>query len=94
VLGLTTVWAMVDEVTKIAAVSSPSIKAPPAPGGLQGQLSATPVAPVPLKKITGKALESTNLQKTNYTSVNTRAQIPNVTLTSEQKALTPPVVRS
>jgi hypothetical protein len=88
------VRAMVDEVTKIAAVSSPAIKAPPAPGGIKGQLNATPAAPVPLPKIVGKALESTNLQKTNYSSVQTRAQTPNVTLTSEQKALAPPVVRS
>ena len=93
-LRLATVRAMVDEVTKIAAVASPSIKAPPAPGGITGQLSATPAAPVPTNKIIGKALKSTNLQQTNYTTVNTRAQTPNVTLTSEQKALTPPAVRS
>lgn len=59
-----------------------------------GQMSSVPQAPVPTPKIIGKALDSTNLQKTNYTAVNTRVQNPNITLTSEQKALQPPVVRS
>lgn len=86
--------ALVDEMTKICAVSSPSIKAPPAPGGLQGNLSPEPATPVSVGKITGKALGGTNLMKTNYTAVNTRAQAPDIALTSEQKALTPPVVRS
>ena len=93
-LELGAIRAFVDELSKIAAVSSPSIKAPPAPGGLLGQLNATPPGPVPTSKIVGKALDSTNLQKTNYATVNTRVQNPNITLTSEQKALTPPVVRS
>lgn len=86
--------AMVDEVTKIAAISSPSIKAPPTPGGVNGNLQDEPQGPVPVGKIVGKALGGTNLQKTNYTTANTRAQAPDIALTSEQKALTPPVVRS
>lgn len=89
-----TVKALVDEMTKIAAVSSPSIKAPPSPGGLTGSLKPTPAAPVSPRKIISKALKSTNLQKTNYTTVNTRVQTPDISLASEQRSLTPPVVRS
>ena len=83
-----------DEIRKIAAVSSPSIRAVPSPMGDGGQLKPTAAQPVPTSKIVGKALKSTNLQKTNYTTVNTRAQGPDISLTSEQKALQPPVVRS
>jgi hypothetical protein len=87
---------MVDEMTKIAnmaTVSAPSIKAPPAPGGLTGQLNSNPQGPVPPAKIISKGLRSTNLQKTDYSSVNSTPPTPNVTLTSAQKALPPPVVR-
>jgi len=93
-MELTMLHALVDEMTKICAVSSPSIKAPPTPGGVNGNMSAKPQGPVPIGKITGKALGGTNLMKTNYTTANTRAQAPDIALTSEQKALTPPVVRS
>ena len=86
--------AFADEMMKIAAVSSPSIIAPPSPGGDGGQLSPKPASPISTGKIVGKALKATNLQKTNYTTVNTRAQSPDISLTSEQKALQPPVVRS
>lgn len=86
--------AFTDEISKIAAVSSPSIKAIPSPGGDGGQLSPKPASPVSTNNIVGKALGATNLQKTNYTTVNTRAQSPDISLTSEQKALQPPVVRS
>jgi len=93
-MELTMLRAMVDEMRKIAAVSSPSITAPPTPGGVNGNLHAEPPSPVSVGKITGKALGGTNLMRTNYTAVNTRAQAPDITLTSEQKSLTPPVVRS
>lgn len=89
--------AMADEMMKIAAnvatMSSPSIKAPPAPGGLTGQLKPQPQTPVPPSKIINKGLRATNLQKTDYSAVNTTPPTPNVTLTSAQKALPPPVVR-
>lgn len=83
-----------EEIEKISAVSSPSIRAVPSPSGDGGQLKPTVTNPIPTSKIVGKALRSTNLQKTNYTTVNTRAQGPDISLTSEQKALQPPVVRS
>ena len=85
--------AMADEIVKIAAVSTPAITAPPSPGGLTGQLNPTPPAPVTPQKVISKGLRTTNLQKTNYTSVGTKPPTPNVTLTSAQKALPPPVVR-
>lgn len=93
--------AMVDELMKIGTVNMasvktptvPAINAPPAPGGLTGQLKSTPQAPVPSSKIVSKGLRSTNLQKTNYSSVGTTPPTPNVALTSAQKALSPPVVR-
>jgi hypothetical protein len=93
-LDVRTVEAMMDELQKIAAVSVPSIKAPPAPGGDGTKMSATPASPVSPKAITAKALMSTNLQKTNYTSVGTKVPQPDVAQASEQKALQPPVVRS
>lgn len=86
--------ALVDEMTKICAISSPSIKAPPSPSGLIGGIKPVPATPVPVGKITGKALGGTVLAKTNYSTANTRAQAPDTGLTSEQKGLTPPVVRS
>ena len=93
--------AMVDELTKISAANMasvnaptvPAINAPPAPGGLTGQMKSTPQSPVPPSKIISKGLRSTNLQKTDYSSVGTTPPMPNVTLTSAQKALPPPVVR-
>jgi len=93
-LGVRVVEAFVEELQKIAAVSVPSIKAPPAPGGQGMRLSSTPASPVSPKAITAKALKSTNLQKTNYTSVGTKVPQPDVAQASEQKALQPPVVRS
>jgi len=57
------------------------------------KLYAEPAKPVSPKRIVAKALKSTNLQKTNYTNVHTRAQSPNISLTSVQKALPPPAVR-
>jgi len=98
--GSTAMRAMVDELIKIsanmAAVNAPTvpaINAPPAPGGMTGQMKATPQSPVPPSKIISKGLRSTNLQKTDYSSVGTTPPTPNVSLTSAQKALPPPVVR-
>jgi hypothetical protein len=86
--------SMLDEFVKIAAWSSPSIVAPPTPGGDGGQLSATPAKPITPRKLVGKVVTKTNLQKTNYTKPNTDVVTPNVSLTSEQGAVPPPVVRS
>lgn len=82
-----------DEMLKISAFSSPSIKAPPAPGGLAGRLSSTPATPVAPRQVAAKALKSTSLQQTNYTSVGTKPPTPNFSLTSGQKSQPPPVVR-
>jgi hypothetical protein len=81
-LGTVVMRAFMEELAKLAAISSPSIKAPPTPGGMGTTLSPTP------------ALGATNLQKTNYTSVGTKTPKLDITQTSEQKALAPPVVRS
>lgn len=86
--------ALVDEFVKIAAFSSPAIIAPPSPGGDGKSLSATPAAPKPPSAIVGKVLSKTNLNKTNYTRVNTQVRAPNPSLTMDQKAVAPPVVRS
>lgn len=88
-----TIWAFGQEMKKIAAISSPAIKAIPSPGGLLGSLAAKPAAPVPSSKIIGKALRSTNLQKTNYTAAHAR---PSATtpLTPAVGEIPPPVVRS
>lgn len=86
--------AFFDELEKIAAVSVPAIKAPPTPGGMGVRMSAQPASPVTPKAITAKALMSTNLAKTNYTSVGTKVPKPDIAQASEQKALQPPVVRS
>jgi hypothetical protein len=88
------VVAWVDELVKIAAYSSPAIISPPSPGGDGKSLSATPAVPKPPSSVIGKVLGKTNLQKTNYTRVNTQVRAPNPMLTSEQKALAPPVVRA
>lgn len=93
-LSAVTLRAMGDELRKIAATSSPAIVSPPSPGGDGRQLSAMPSSPTPPGAVVGKALGKTNLQKTNYTRVNTQVTAPNPALTSEQKALTPPAVRS
>lgn len=95
-LGATVVEAMLDELTKIAAASSSSIVATPSPAGdysgYSKSMPGTAVKPVAVK---AKALGSTNLSKTNYTRVQSHTAPPaDVSLTSEQKALTPPVVRS
>jgi len=89
-----TLRAMADEFLKIAAYSSPAIVSPPAPGGDGGSLGAMPSSPTPPGAVVGKALGKTNLQKTNYTRVNTQVPAPNFAVGGEQKALTPPAVRS
>jgi hypothetical protein len=86
--------AMMDELAKIAGTSTPSIIAAPSPGGDGRVLKSTPSQPVSPQKIVGKFVAKTNLQKTNYTKPNTKVANPDVTLTAEQKALTPPAVRS
>jgi len=91
-IGAVTMTAMADEMLKISAVSAPSVVAPPAPGGLTGALNAKPAAPVSPGTIQAKALKSTNLQKTNYTTVSTKLPTPNFSMTAGQKAMTPPPV--
>lgn len=89
--------SMLDEyagILKGAGYSSPSIVAAPNPGGDGKQLSAKPAKPVTSKQLVGKVVSKTNLQKTNYTKPNTEVVQPNPMLTSEQKAVPPPVVRS
>jgi hypothetical protein len=92
--GAVTFSGFIDEIKKIAGFSAPSIKAIPVPTGSGKALAPKPASPVSPAKIIGKSLKSTNLQKTNYSNVNTKVQSPNISLTSEQKALQPPVVRS
>lgn len=99
--GATAMRAMADELMKISAAnmaavntsSVPAIKAPLALGRLTGQLKSTPQSPVPPSKIISKGPRATNLRKTDYSAVNVTPPMPNVTLTSAQKALPPPVVR-
>ena len=89
--------SMLDEyagILKDAGYSSPSIIAPPNPGGDGKQLSAKPAKPTSSKELVGKVVSKTNLQKTNYTKPNVDVVQPNPMLTSEQKAVPPPVVRS
>lgn len=93
-LNATVLGAMMDELSKIAGVSSPSVAVPSPGGDSKANYNASPAAPVSPAKITAKALGSTNLGKTNYAKVQTRVPTPNVSLTSEQKGLAPPVVRS
>lgn len=93
-LRAVTLMAMRDELQKIAATSSPAIVSPPSPGGDGKQLSSMPSAPTPPGAVVGKALSKTNLQKTNYTRVNTQVTAPNPAQTAEFKGLTPPAVRS
>lgn len=86
--------SMRDEMAKIAAVSAPSIIAPPTPGGDGGSVSSKPAAPVTPKQLVGKVVARTNLTKTNYTKPSTNVVPENTALAAEQKALTPPAVRS
>jgi len=81
-------------IMKAAGFSSPSIIAPPSPGGDGGTMPSKPAAPVTPQKLVGKVVTKTNLKKTNYTKPNTMVPPPNPSLTSAQKAMTPPVVRS
>lgn len=91
------VRAFFEELRKIAeatsTVSSPSIKAPPTPGGEGTTLQPRPASPVSVKAITSKALGATNLQKTNYTSVGTKVPTPDLSQTWS-KNIPAPVVRS
>lgn len=90
------VGAMLNELIKIASASSPSIVATPSPAGdYSGYTKSAPPTAVKPGAVKAKALGSTNLSKTNYTKVQSHtAPSADVSLTSEQKALTPPVVRS
>ena len=81
-------------IMKAAGFSSPSIVAPPTPGGDGGSMSPKPAAPITPQKLIGKVVKKTNLQKTNYTKPGTAVVPPNPSLTSEQKVMTPPAVRS
>lgn len=82
--------AFLDELEKIAAVSSPAIKAPPTPGGLLGGQNALQNTPITAKKVIGKALQGTTLQKTNYTAVHTKVPGTTNALTQGQGAVPPP----
>ncbi len=86
--------SMCEEMAKIAAVSAPSIIAPPTPGGDGSRASSKPATPVTPKQLIGKVVTRTNLTKTNYTKPSTQTIQDNTALTAEQKALTPPAVRS
>lgn len=78
-----------------AGNSSPSIIAPPTPGGDGGGMSPKPAAPITSQNLVGKVVQSkTNLQKTNYTKPNTKVVTPDLTQAAEQKAVPPPAVRS
>lgn len=92
-LGTRVVGSMMEELRKIASISSPSIKAPPSPSGDGSSLQPKPASPVSTSKITGKALRATNLQKTNYTSVSTKVPNPDFT-EAWSKAIPTPAVRS
>jgi hypothetical protein len=81
-------------IMKAASNSNPGIIAPPSPGGDGGVLSPKPASPVTPKQLVGKVVKNTNLQKTNYTRPSTNVVTPNPTITSMQKAVPPPVVRS
>lgn len=86
--------AFVDELVKISAVSAPSIKAPPLPGGQGMRITAKPALPTTPKKLIGNALAATTLHKTNYTSVGTKAPKLDITQGLAQKAIPPSAVRS
>ncbi|MFW9998264.1 MAG: hypothetical protein ACFFD4_39865 [Candidatus Odinarchaeota archaeon] len=86
--------AFIEELEKLASFSSPAIKAPPTPGGMGSRLSPSAAAPVKPKELTSKALISTNLQKTNYTSVGTKPPSTDVDQGAEGRMIPPPVVRT
>lgn len=85
--------AALEELVKIASVSTPSIVAPKSPAGDGMQLQPKPAAPVSPKALTSKALGATNLTKTNYTSVGTKVPSPDMSQ-SWSKNIPAPVVRS
>ena len=87
------VRAWMEELYKIASISAPSIKAPPSPAGDGAVLQPKPASPVTPRAITSKALGSTNLQKTNYTSVGTKVPAPDLSQ-AWSKSIPAPVVRS
>jgi hypothetical protein len=87
------VQAMMEELSKIAAISAPSIKAPPTPGGDGSTLQPKPASPVTPRAITSKALGATNLQKTNYTAVGTKVPAQDLSQ-AWSKSIPAPVVRS
>jgi hypothetical protein len=82
-------------IFKEAGYSSPSIVAPPVPGGDGRSMSPKPAKPITPQKLVGKVVQSkTNIQKTNYTKPNTEVVTPDLTQAAEQKAVPPPAVRS
>lgn len=89
-----TIRGMRQELAKVAGVTHPSIVAPPAPGGDGKVMAPTPAKPVTSKQLVGKVVSKTNLQKTNYTMPQVSVPSPDISQTSEQKALAPPAVRS
>lgn len=86
--------AMVSELVKIAAYTShPSIIAPPAPGGDGKVQGSTPAKPTTSKKLVGKVVSKTNLQKTNYTVPNTEVVQPDNSVVAGAHMSPPPPVR-
>jgi len=82
-------------IMKSAGNSSPSIVAPPTPGGDGRGMSPKPAAPVTTQSLVGKVVQSkTNIQKTNYTKPNSKVVTPDLTQAAEQRGIAPPVVRS